>query len=180
MKASPRSQRERLNKANWEEIIPRALLWADMYCRHYFARIPIAPQANDLLQQAITDLFLEKRNLPENQPIFPALIMVMKSIGYNFLEHQRRVNEHIDQEISMSGQFMRVDDDAHSCSMDFEVFLSSLKEDKEAIRILELKQKDPELRARDIAALLNISIKDIYNALKRVKRKLEPYAQMYR
>ena len=175
MKAQIRNQRKRLDNTCWEDVIPRALLWADMYCRRYFSHIPSAPQPRDLLQQAITDLYSGNRVLPEKAQLLPALLMVMKSIGSNFLEHHVRILEHQTQ---TSPQPLLSTEDVPAWSLDLEKLSLSLADDDAARRILDLKKDDPDLRARDLAALLNLSIHDIYNALKRLKRKIEVFAQL--
>ena len=175
MKPHIRNQRKRLDNTPWHEIIPRALLWADAYCRRYFAHIPSAPQPRDLLQQAITDFYSGNRLLPENEQVLPALLMVMKSIGSNFLDHHARVLEH---QVWSGSQPIPNNSDVPSWLMDLEKLSMSLADDDAARRILHLKKDDPHLRARDLAALLNLSIHEIYNALKRLKRKIEVFTQL--
>ena len=171
MKARPNTQRERLDSADWEDVIPRALLWADVYCRRYFSHIPSAPYPRDLLHQAITDLYSGKRILPADQLVLPALLMVMKSIGSNFLEHREKIKEHQEWVMLQRAGYLNANDDAQLCQLDLEKLHHSLHDDDTAIRIFELKRDDPDLRARDLAALLNLSIGDIYNALKAAKAK---------
>ena len=175
MKARNQNQRKRLDNTRWDDVIPRALLWADAYCRRYFSHIRSAPQPRDLLQQAITDLYSGNRVLPDDAQVLPALLMVMKSIGSNFLEHHARILEHHTRASSQPG---RSAEDVPSWSVDLEKLSLSLADDEAARRILDLKKDDPDLRARDLAALLNLSIHEIYNALKRLKRKIEVFAQL--
>ena len=178
MKARLSSQRKRLDRTSWEDIIPRALLWADAYCRRYFSHIPSAPHPGDLLQQALADLYSENRVLPEDQHVLPSLVMVMKSIGSNFLEHHHKIMEHRVWAVSRRKEEFTSYDDVPSYLMDLEKLRVSLADDDAAMRILDLRKDDPDLRARDLAALLNLSIHDTYNALKRLKRKIEVFAQL--
>ena len=103
----------------------------------------------------------------------------MKSIGSNFLEHREKIMEHQEWTMHQKTPSFAVHDEAHSCQLDLEKLQQSLHNDDTAIRIFELKKNDPELQARDLAALLNLSIGDIYNALKRLKRKIAVFAQSY-
>ena len=179
MRTRPQNQRKRLDSADWEDIIPRALLWADVYCRRYLSHIPSAPHPRDLLHQAIDDLYSGNRTLPADQLILPSLLMVMKSIGSNFLEHRQKIREHQEWVLLQRGGPFTTPSETQSYLIDLDKLRHSLHDDDTASRIFELKRDDPDLRARDLAALLNLSIGDIYNALKRLKRKIDVFAQSY-
>ena len=111
--------------------------------------------------------------------ILPSLLMVMKSIGSNFLEHHQKIIEHQEWFRFQETRKLSTHAEVQSGMLDLEKLGHSLHEDDTVARIFALKKDDPELKARDLSTILNLSINDIYNALKRLRRKINVFAQLH-
>ena len=163
---SPPEHLERLRQADWDDLYPRALWWAKTWHKKYLSDAPSPWEPMDLLHEAIEALYSGRRTFPKEVPLLTTIINVMKSMAGNVIrkkDHQRDPLE--------EGQVVgkATDVPAWLC----EDALRIMKGDEIAVKIITLWCEDPDLPARDLAAKLGIDVKEVYNAHKRMKRKLD-------
>jgi DNA-directed RNA polymerase specialized sigma24 family protein len=161
-------QLERLRQADWEDIYPKALFWAKKWHAAYLSRTASPWKPEDLLQEAIQGLFSGRRALPKNVSVLTAIINIMRSIASNEGE-KVRTSPVSYEEVKEGGTLL--DDPASLC----DDALRGVAGDETAKKIVALLCEDPDLKARDLAATLGLEIKEIYNTLKRIRRRLKQH-----
>lgn len=169
----------RLERADWEDLLPRLLLVA----RRFYARALVhyrgAPEPRDLVQQAITDLMDGRRTLPEDVPLFTVLCGVMRSQVSNYVARQQPVGS--DTEHAAARHTMLTPDMAGSLDTtdgmatdDLRARLYQVIGDDELLQqIIDLLLEDSALKPRDLAEMLDVPVRTIYNAKRRLKRKMK-------
>jgi len=164
-------------------------------------KIPIALPPDDLLQEAIMDLLIGKRNWPwEKVKLHVCIFNIVKSKVSHIEDKWKRLNENdslvqqIKEPVSdilgqamdeNSSHRMNLNDSScntmihrlhHSEKPDLhELIISFFSEDNLLKKILEyqLNCEDCTVKPAVIAKRLNVDIQDVYNANKRLKRKLK-------
>ena len=131
----------------------------------------------DLFQDAVTALFAGNRALPEDQEILVVIIKVMQSEGSKFLKAQlTRVsynNEIIESRRHQSNA------QNPSNELEFSQMLAYMADDENACSILKILREDPKMRPRHLAEDLELTDDEVYNTLKRIRRKLSHYLNVY-
>ena len=156
---------ERLRQAKWSQIMPRILLWSHQLHRKYLSNIRAAPEARELAQDAVADLITGKRSLPEDVPITTVLYGILRSKVSNFLNTQRpdALPESYDlADMSEIPDRSLLEDEVRKLVADDEVLL----------RMIDYLLDDPLIKPRDLAVLMNVPVREINNAQKRLRRKL--------
>ena len=172
----------------------RYRLWTRFYER--LKRIPIAPNPDDLLYESIDNLLSGNRNCPLSKI---TLTKCLYNIVYSKVSHiedkWRRLGVHRSNsefEVSTDIFGLRIskyDFKINDACVDsitqadeqsrLNKYILSIVEDDELVKrivkiqIEHLKFSDEPLQPRHLASELNISIQDIYNAIKRLKRKIK-------
>ena len=164
-----------MENADWEDIAPRALLWAASYHRQNLAPFRNSPTPNDLFQEAVASLFIGTRVLPEGEAIIAVIIKVMHSEASKFISSQVLREKHRES-ILKSGNTQSSGDE-YTSGMELKYILSLLKDDEVSCEIVSMLWEDPGQRARHLAEALKLTIDEVYNALKRMRRKLDEYAK---
>jgi len=165
---SPPEHLERLRQADWEDLYPKALFWAKKWHDRYLSHAPSPWEPEDLVQGAVDALCSGQRTLPQDVSVLTGIIKAMWSMAENL--HQRKEYQRVSfEERKAEGKGM--DESAWLC----EDALRIVRGDQVLEKIVALLCKDPDLKARDLAATLDIEVKEVYNAVKRMKRKLSPH-----
>lgn len=166
---------------NWEEMICRLLVLAQRTHRRYYLHLSernIEPQ--DLVQEAIVRFFSGCRKRKRGLDLFVFLGGTIKSIASHHLEKALR-RDCLSHDFNASIIFKPNIDDENkrlkllSEKIEEETIISFLKGDELLCKIVRLVFSDYEIKPREIADELSISIQEIYNAYKRLRRKLDNY-----
>ena len=158
-------QLKRLRQADWEDIYPKALLWAKKWHTRYLSHAPSSWEPEDLVQEAIDLLCSGRRTLPKDVAVLTGIINVMRSMAGNL--HQRKDHQQ-DSFDELKGKGQAMDESAWLC----EDALRIVEGDEVLVKIVALLCTDPDLKARDLAVTLGIDVKEVYNAVKRMRRRL--------
>ena len=180
---------ERLLVADWEDILPRVQLWANHFHKRYMRHIRAAPTPEDLVQEAIVKLYSGQRKLPDHVPLLTVIINNIQNDIWNFLTKEGYTRKdskgkgrkgwgrHIGLEEWMH------DFDQQSIPPGVELrglhdtIRGKVKNDAELVQLVDLLIEDPLLKPRDLARLMGITIKDVNNAQKRLRRRLKGLRQ---
>lgn len=184
--------RERLRHVDLGDLLARLLCVAEGLHRRMLRSYRGAPEPRDLVQQAIVDVLDERRRWPPQVDAYGMLCGVMWSRATNFVARQRPVgrtrsrrragegSRHADLNEHRSGRAA----DAHSpfttpdAALMSEELRTRIRElvagDDELERMVDLLLEDPRYSAADLADRLGTSVRTIYNARKRLRRRLDP------
>ena len=181
---------ERLLVADWDDIVPRVRLWAHHFHRRYLQNIRAAPSPDDLVQEAIVKLYTRRRTLPDHVPLVTVLINNIQSDIWNFLTKEgyttrnrqgkgrKGWGRHVGLEAWMQAQDDRGVPPAAEMRGLYEAIQARVKDDPVLVAMVDLLFDDPLLKPRDLARLLNMSVKEVNNAQKRLRRRLQEFRQV--
>ena len=176
---------ERLLVADWDDILPRIRLWAHHFHNRYLKQIRAAPSPDDLVQEAIVKLYTGRRALPDHVPLLTVLINNIQSDIWNFLTKEGYTKKdsagkgrkgwgrHVALE-----DWVRMHDErgippASELRGLYEAVYDKIQDDAMLVDMVDLLFEDPLLKPRDLARLMGKTVKDINNAQKRLRRKVE-------
>ena len=175
---------ERLLVADWDDIIPRVRLWAIHFHKRYLQHIRAAPSPDDLVQEAIVKLYTGRRKIPDHVPLMTVIINNIQSDIWNFLTKEGYTKKdsqgkgrkgwgrHIGLEEWMDNFDQSVVPKASQLKEIRELMVSKVNDDPMLLKMVNLLFEDPLLKPRDLARLLGISVKEVNNAQKRLRRRL--------
>jgi len=169
----------RLQDEDWDDLLPRLLLVARRFHARALRSYSGAPDPHDLVQQAVTDLLDGRRRLPPDVPVFTVLCGVMRSQASNFVSRQQPVGPGADpDETRIAPLLMEVADagfaPTHQLALDElrDELYAIVGNDTLARRVIDLLLEDSTLKPSDLAEMLNVPVRDIYNTKRRLRRKL--------
>jgi RNA polymerase sigma factor (sigma-70 family) len=157
---------ERLKEVNWDDILPRLLLYTASLIRSYRLQEDIS--AEDIVQSSIADLFSGRRTLPTNLPLSTALMGIARSKISHVVERSKRM---VPLEEDSLIEPERVTSNIEAKELQ-EKIRYLLRDDKLLARMVELIYEEPDLRSSELADRLGVSIEEVYHLKKRLKRKL--------
>jgi len=180
---------ERLEDTDLADLVARLLVVAKGMYRYQLRSYRSAPKPRDLVQQAITDVLDGTRSWPLHVDAYTMLCGVMRSHVSNFASRQRPVGHsrkkrragegtrHVSiensPEVSTSQDFARTPD-AQLLDEELQDHIRHLVAgDDELEQMVEVLFGDPECSAADLADELGITVREVYNARKRLRRRLE-------
>jgi len=173
---APHQKRTRLQEADWQDILPRALLAAVRFHRRYLESYSDAPTPHDLAQSAVADILSGKRRLPENVDLFVVLHEVIRSKVSNFIARRARRGT-----VDLNDEILAITAHASTDGMEdtsYEQFKDAVRtcvaNDSFLERMIEYLFDDPMLKPADLAAMMDVEIKEIYNAYRRLRRHVAP------
>ncbi len=176
---------ERLLIADWDDILPRVQLWANHFHRRYLRHIRAAPTPEDLVQEAVVKLYAGQRKLPDHVPLLTVIINNIQSDIWNFLTKEGYTRKdskgkgrkgwgrHIGLEEWMQDFDQRTTPPQAELNGLHDAIKAKVSNDKELTQMVELLFEDPLLKPRDLARLMGMSIKNVNNAQKRLRRRLK-------
>ncbi len=176
---------ERLLVADWDDVLPRVQLWANHFHRRYLRNIRAAPSAEDLVQEAIVKLYAGQRKLPDHVPLLTVIINNIQSDIWNFLtkegytqtDSKGKGRQGWGRHIGLEEWTKDFDQQAIPPGAELNGLHSSIKEkigsDKELNQMVDFLFEDPLLKPRDLARLMGMSIKNVNNVQKRLRRRLK-------
>jgi len=164
----PPEQLKRLRQADWEDIYPKTLFWAKKWHDRYLSDASSPWEPEDLVQGAIDALCSGQRTLPKDVSVLTGIIKIMRSMAENI--HQKKERQQVSFE-ERKGEGKGMDESSWLC----EDALRVVEGDEILEKIVALLCEDPELKARDLAATLDVDVKEVYNAAKRMKRKVSQH-----
>ena len=133
----------------------------------YLSNVQAAPEPEDLVQDAIADLMSGQRTWPSELPLNVVLYGIIRSRVSNFLKKHRALG------LEDPGQLL---DPAVAAEIPLDLLKGEIKnlvqDDSELKRIIDYMLEDPLLNPRDLANLMECPVARIYNAKKRLERKL--------
>lgn len=158
-----------LSEREWEELYLRLLLYAQSRLRRLDSSSYL--EAQDYVQAAIQAYLGRERRKPEDIDLFPFLAMVIRSeITHQLNKESRQVR-------------LIAEDESNSLASDAtgepipdpylrSQILKFVAGDKVLSDMISLFLEDPGLKARHLAATLGVPVREIYEANRRLKRKL--------
>jgi|GEM_PF-2720791 len=176
---------ERLLVADWDDIIPRVRLWAIHFHKRYLKHIRAAPTPDDLVQEAIVKLYTGRRKIPDHVPLMTVIINNIQSDIWNFLTKEgftkkdskgkgrKGWGRHVGLEEWMKDYDLEALPSGNEMKELYSAVSSKIADDPFLQKMVDLLFEDPLLKPRDLARLLGVSIKDINNAQKRLRRRLQ-------
>ncbi len=175
---------ERLLVADWEDILPRVQLWANHFHKRYLRHIRAAPTAEDLVQEAVVKLYSGRRKLPDHVPLLTVIINNIQSDIWNFLTKEGYTSKDSKgkgrkgwgRHIGLEEWMQNFDQHAIPPGAELKGLHDAIRDqignDDELQKLVDLLFEDPLLKPRDLARLMGMSVKDVNNAQKRLRRRL--------
>lgn len=175
----------RLLVADWNDILPRVQLWANHFHKRYLRNIRAAPSPEDLVQEAIVKLYTGRRKLPDHVPLITVIINNIQSDIWNFLTREGIVGKSAQgkgrkgwgRHLGLEEWMQNFDEQAAPSQTELnalqEVIKKEIDGDKQLGQMVDLLFQDPLLKPRDLARLMGITVKDVNNAQKRLRRRLQ-------
>jgi DNA-directed RNA polymerase specialized sigma24 family protein len=174
---SPGDLLERLRKENWEKLIRQL---------HYYSlnRLKKFPQlekkfnlvnlANHLADEAIRQLWMQERawDTTHYPDVYVFLKSAVDSLRYNFLKSKEQlVTTFLDEAIADTMPDSGDDPEAQLETKELEDQVKAIFDgDPEAYQVFDGVKNG--LPAREISLELGLPVKEVYNAMKRIDRKL--------
>jgi DNA-directed RNA polymerase specialized sigma24 family protein len=178
-----------LREAQWEEIFPKLLLYAERLIRYRVwpgVFLPGGIQPGDLAQRAVYKVLSgERRWQHEKVTLLRLLMGIIRSDLSNLLQQREaqltsRLEDYISARKStntlraqtrstLDGQSSRSQEEF---AKEREQLLALYSSDPLAQKCVELIIDHNVFKPRDLARELNINIKEVYNLKKRIQRKL--------
>ena len=159
------------SKQELEELYPKLLLYAKKLHRKKLRAIPPVRQPQDYVQEAMKSWLSGVRKKPEGIEAFVFLCGTIRSkMGHDLARMHLRITRLPEPE-KENMLTTEIETDLQN-KFDFEKAKQLIQDDPFLQELLRWKYQDPNLRPRDLAALLEVSPHEIYNATKRLKRKL--------
>ena len=157
--------------------MPRLLLWATRLHTRTLSGVRGAPTPEDLVQDAITDTLTGQRVRPDGLPLLVFLYGVIRSRVSQTLSRSKTRGEatqarYVSLEEAWNVHVEAASDPAHAAGLQDRV-LELVEGDELLEQIVHLWFKDPDLKSRDLAAMLDVSAGEIYSATKRLRRRTE-------
>lgn len=166
-------------------MLPRLLLWARHLHRRYLDGLPGAPSAEDLVQDAATDVLTGRRACPAGIPVFAVLHGIVRSHVSNALA---RASVPRADGFTLRTRSLDDMDQARQEAPDTladraavrERALALVADDAVLGQIVALWFDDPALKPLDLAEMLGLTPTEVYHAAKRLRRRLEPLGPLLR
>ena len=158
---------EGLSESDWEELVLRLSLYAETLLRRSASSNPLVLEAQDFVLSAMEAWLTGRREKPEGIDLFTFLTMVIRSsIAHEFARLKRRNTLNI-EDIAFKMLVKPMED-----RFELDQALKLVEGDELFSDMIKLLFEDPELRAHDLAAMLGVPIRDIYQAMRRMRRRL--------
>lgn len=162
---------------DWEAVVPRLLLWAGRLHARTLSNVRGAPTPEDLVQDAIADTLTGQRVRPDGLPLLVFLYGVIRSRVSQTLSRSKTRGEatqarYVSLEEAWTVHADAASDPAHAAGLQERV-LELVAGDELLEKIVRLWFEDPDLKSRDLAAMLGVSANEIYSATKRLRRRTE-------
>ena len=163
---------------DWEALLPRLLLWAQRLHARTLADVRGAPTAEDLVQDAVTDVLTGRRSRPEDVPLAVLLYGVIRSRASQVLSRARTRGEatgprYVSLEEARTVHADAAADPAHAADLRDRV-LALVAGDEVLEKMVALWFEDPALKPGDLADMLGLSPSQIYAATRRLRRRGDP------
>ncbi|PQJ26939.1 hypothetical protein BSZ35_18620 [Salinibacter sp. 10B] len=188
--SSALAPRERLRQVELDDLLSRLLSVAEGLHWYVLRSYRGAPEPLDLVQQAVADVLDGTRCWPSHVDAFTMLCGVMRSRVSNFAARQRPLGRsRLEPQTGEGGRYVYFDDHPadptiilRSSNAPDNILLNEELRDRirqlvagddELERIVELLFDDPYYGAADLAEQLETSVNGIYNARKRLRRRLD-------
>jgi hypothetical protein len=168
---------EKLRAANWEKLIKLLHLYSLNRLKSFpqlAERYNINNLAHQFADEAIRQVWMEERvwNIVEYPDLYDFLKGAIDSIRYNFLKKKEvNITTYIDEIIEDTVPHQSPDPQEMLEAKELQTQIKTMfGDDEETYQIFDcLLNKMPP---RDIAKEMNISVAQVYNATKRIDRKL--------
>ncbi len=168
-------------EAQWPTLSPRLLLYAGRLHRQALGRFANAPEAVDLVHEAVTDLLTGHRVRPDGVDLFVFLCGVIRSKASNFLDRQQRLDgsarfgRYVSDEAPIARRVQTPGPDGSGHLRD--QIRALVEDDPQLVRMTELLFDDPDLKPGDLADLMGCTANDVYSAKKRLERRVASLRQ---
>ncbi len=153
---------------NWYDLAQRLLLYAYLKFGDALKSCSYTPE--DLVYEAIVDVFTGRRTWPRNVDPLTAFAMIIRSKASHIIEKEQR---HVSISHFVDG--IPGNDAVNPGPYRFEIenIITLFEDDTIIQKMLKLLQEDPLLEPRDLAEMLNLPVTKIYNAKRRIKYRME-------
>lgn len=181
-KRSGREILSSLSDQDWKDLIDRLKL----FFKSYYYNVDV----EDLIMDAVTAVIAGKRRWDPTTPPFHNFCSIIRSVASNKLEKEKRFTS-----LTPDNETSRTHDvplnlpsipshaEAYEQRENDEVFRSrleeSLKDDALALHLADSLIDDPEVKPEQIAEDLGEEKKKVYNARKRLFRKLKALMEVH-
>ena len=161
------SIQERLNKADWDHVIPRLVLFTSHHLSKKKWCMPSGKQDIDYAYDAITLVFEETRKIPENVKILTGLCNIIRSLVDHDCDKEKKKKTYtLDDKIEIEAPDLVVYRD--TLAEKLPLILSNADDIEVAMIIME----GNDVKPRHIAEALRRDVKEIYKSYKRIRRRL--------
>jgi RNA polymerase sigma factor (sigma-70 family) len=176
---------ERLRNVDIEDLMARLLVVAEGMCWYQLRSYRNAPEPRDLVQQAAADVLDGVRQWPDHVDAYTILYGVMRSHVSNFAARQRPVGSSRKKQSGEGTRHVGLEDapalQNQTSAPDVNVLSEELREhirrwvegDDELEQMVEVLFEDPQCSASDLAEEMELTVREVYNARKRLRRRLE-------
>lgn len=159
---------------DWEAVLPRLLLWATRLHARTLADVRGAPSPEDLVQDAVTDVLTGRRSRPADVPLAVLLYGVVRSRASQVLARAKTRGavpgpRYIGLDEAATAHAEAAADPVQRADLRTRI-LRLVGDDVVLAGIVRLWFEDPSLPARDLAAMLDIPVAEIYAAARRLRR----------
>lgn len=159
--------KERFKEVNWDDLLPRLLLYTASLVRSYDLK---GISAEDIVYSSITDLMSGRRKWPTNLPLLTALMGIARSK----ISHEREL-EGRREEVDFNEDLF-IEQERATSNVEEKEFrekiLRAVSDDPKLTRLVEAFFEDPRPQSTELAERLGVSIEEVYNLKKRLARKL--------
>jgi len=159
---------------DWAALIPRLSLFASKIHSKVLQDVHGAPTPEDLVQDTITDVLTGRRTLPNLNEVslLHALCSIVRSKASNYVNTIKSGNVSWEEGEHDKATFPRQDTILREEEL-FRTVFGKIEDDPELVLIAKKLWDEPRLTPRELSALTDIEIKDVYNALRRLRYRLK-------
>lgn len=174
MGTDPHCAHRRLRNVDWDDLLPRLLLAAERFHQRHLQPYADAPEPRDLAHAAIMDVLNGNRRLPEDVKLFVTLHEIVRSKVSNFVaKKMRRGTVALDEKLLAITADAATDGKQHASYEHFkDAVRGYVRDDPFLERMIEYLFEDPLLKPADLAAMMGVDVHEVYNAYKRLRRRV--------
>lgn len=172
----PMPDAPRLSEAVWEELLPRLLLFATRIHRHFgLSAGSDSPTPADLVQEALTRAFDGRRTQPADVDPYGFVCGIVRSLASDAARRQAPFatpaldpNEETGPPLTATSPSEPV-----PLALLLDVLRDCLRDAPDLLPLLDLLTRDPLLRPRHIADLMETTPTEVYRLSRRLRRHAE-------
>ena len=174
-----KANKKRLLAEDIDSLYTKALFFAARFYTKNLSHVPSSPDPQELVSQAIEQFLVGERGIPDDSSVLSALCMVIRSIGSNFLNHNRIVLEHASREMARAKTSKNSFEKEMGFKIDYDAFKEYVDNDSVLTSMLDILWRDPDIKPRDLTRILGLPTIKVYYALRRLRKKAEEFTNAF-